>query len=72
MDKQKDNLTECFAVFRSGVIAGSKSGHKRQWPGGNVQVDFYDDRGYQMWISDDRAFDSRAAAESAFAKLYLE
>jgi len=72
MNHQKDTRTECFAVFASGVIAGQKSGHTRHWPGGNVQIDFYDSRGYQIWIADDRAFDSRAEAESAFAKLYLE
>ena len=72
MSSQKDNRIECFAVFASGVIAGTKSGHTRQWPGGNVQIDFYDSRGYQMWIADDRAFDSIAEAESAFARLYLK
>ena len=52
--------------------ARRESGHTRQWPGGGVMIDFYDDRGYQMWIADDRAFDSKVEAESAFAKLYSE
>jgi hypothetical protein len=64
--------TPCFAVFSSGVIAGTKSPHTQQWPGGGVQVDFYDVRGYQIWIAEDRAFNSLEAAKKAFQELYAD
>jgi len=78
MDKNESGLrcksprTPCFAVFSSGVIAGTKSPHVQQWPGGAVQIDFYDVRGYQIWIAEDRAFDSLEAANRAFQQFYVD
>ena len=61
--------TPCFAVFYTGVIPGKKSRYTRRWTGGNVQIDFYDHREYQMWIAEERSFDTREEADKAFAEL---
>jgi len=65
-----DERVKCFAVFQSGIMQGERSGHTRTWPGCSPQIDFYDQRGYQMWLGSDMVFDEQKDAEAFWLSRY--
>ena len=61
---------KCFAVFQSGIVEGERSGHTRTFPGCKPLIDFYDQRGYQMWLGSDMVFDTQEEADAFWLSRY--